>query len=334
MHTPFNLRYLRNLVTFSVFASELQNTMVNTSLFILVAITGTFGSEEERALQLFLRVHGQDDLHSIEVPAGATVQDVVEAEALPDLSRLAVAGKELQRDQALSDVGVCSECIIEVTTTPDIELLFQLFDEPADTHRIFGFKTYADFEDAVPDKGRQKRYMRSRAQTIRARIIFYSEGQIDSVERIQIKNIVARSLNWNTLQHFKKLKVFMCACAGVGGPLFFHKLPRELLFLYLSGNQLSGTLDFAASPPGLKGIYLWGNRMTGHVDFTSVPAEVSKLDLRSNGLSIDVGDIKHLDHVPGRSVIELLVKGNRLSGVMKYSEKPSKLGQHDLTLGS
>ena len=301
--------------------------------FILMAMTGTFGAEDGGGLQLYLRIYGHDDLQSIEVPAEATVQNVMDKARIIGHSKLTVAGRELQRDQTLADAGVSSECIVEVTTVSDIELLFQLFDDPSNTEILFGYSTYSEFEAAFPVIGDQKIYIQHLSQVVlfrqfgEIRIIF----QGDSVESITIKgghgavSIRILSLNWNTLQQFRKLRRFEFTSNKAAGHVPFAKLPRSLKKLCLFNNMLSGTVNFAALPPGLKTLNLAENYLTGPVDFAALPPSMTYVDLRANDLLIEVGEIKKLDRLAERQKIVLYVRDNHLSGVMKRSELPFKL---------
>ena len=45
----------------------------------------------------------------------------------------------------------------QTQTIPDIELLFYLFDDTADTKYVFGYETYAQFKDSVPEQKNQNR---------------------------------------------------------------------------------------------------------------------------------------------------------------------------------
>ena len=228
---------------------------------------------------------------------------------------------------------------------PDIELLFYLFDDPADTERVFGFKTYADFESVVPDKNKQKSFMLYTSPTahpmaLETAIIFQGES-VESIIFLGIRGTMpigtiprpmpVHSLNWNILQHFQHLKEFTFTSTEVGGPIPLDKLPSCLKWLDLTNNKLSGTIGFSGFPPGLRTLVLMGNKMTGHVDFGRVPPRISRLDLRNNLFAINVGEIKNIDRAAERvQVLDLYVAGNQLSGVMKRSEEPFKLRHHDL----
>ena len=84
--------------------------------FILMAITATLGTEDGKGIPLFLRFHGQDGPpRYVVMPPDSTVQELVAQEAIPKSRKLTLAGRELQRGDALSDAGVCPESVIDVT---------------------------------------------------------------------------------------------------------------------------------------------------------------------------------------------------------------------------
>ena len=306
-----------------------------TLSLMMMAISGTFGAGDIRGhrggLQLFLRIPGQQGVQGIEVPADATAQDVINVAALPGDSILTFAERVLQTGEALADAGVSSECIIDVTTIPDIELLFHLFDDPADTELLFGNRTYAEFATRYPDLDEQKKYMLRSPYTPNYETPDYGiEFRGEFVVAITIKKTPVRSLNWNTLYQFQRLEELNFMKTQVAGSIDSHQLPRGLTEFDMFDNKLTGTIDFAGLPPGLKRLDLARNALTGSVNFAAVPPTMSQLLLGRNHLSINVTEIKNLDQSAERQVLGLYVAGNRLKGVMKRSEKPIKLRNHDL----
>ena len=130
----------------------IKMSSLTMSSFFVMAITGEFGAGD---IPLYLRIHGKDGnegIRGIVLPGDATVQDLVDQEALSGNHKLTVAGKVLQRDETLADAGVSSECTIDVTTMSDIELLFNLFDDPAELKRYLNTQRMRNLRHVFPIK--------------------------------------------------------------------------------------------------------------------------------------------------------------------------------------
>ena len=153
-------------------------------------------------------------------------------------------------------------------------MLFHLFDDPADTEKVFSFKTYSEFKAAVPPRVNKNTYFQGtiihETGLNSLTVLFTDKGQGEFVAEINIIGIPVQSLNWNTLSHFHAMRKLWISDSEIDGDVQFEKLPRNLEWLLLGSNHLSGYVSFETLPRGLKALRLDGNSFNQTLDAQAV----------------------------------------------------------------
>ena len=67
--------------------------------------------------------------------------------------------------------------------------------------------------------------------------------------------------------------------------LHTRRLPRELVILSLSKNQIHGSIDLTTLPPPLKKAFLWNNLLTDPISLCHLPVHLILLELQGNRIS-------------------------------------------------
>lgn len=238
-------------------------------------------------IQIFARLHGQDNgLLPIEVPPSATVQGVIDQiatmKSIPKYSTLSYQGKQCKVNDTLAECGVGRESVVEITPIPpkpDIEKLFDLFDDPADSLEVFGYENYFDFRDAEPLRSNKNHHFRNTL----VKVEFTERGHGDFVNYISICGaeefpLQLPSWNWDILEQFVELANFKITRANIGRVVPFGKLPRSLKFVDLCENQFDQMLvdsDLKALPPTLEeldlDLYPFGAQFKGVIKRSAFP---------------------------------------------------------------
>ena len=99
----------------------------------------------------------------ITLSCDATIADVIETVLIahskcrsndllsttdPRFYALSTEGHTFNTGSTLTELELDAEILLELRRKPDIELLFNLFDETEDTKYVFGYESYAQFKDS------------------------------------------------------------------------------------------------------------------------------------------------------------------------------------------
>ena len=210
----------------------------------------------------------------MEVPVGGTVGDILRQvpQRVSGIPHIQFAGVDLKDLSApLSDVGIGPESVVNVLyQKPDIELLWELFDDEEYTTAVLGYVTFDGFQAEHSLKEGQRLYFKTKCKL---RVLFHEDpsGKTSSV-------------NYDAVGQLTHLIELDLDHSKITGSITFAKLPQGLSVLRMANNQMSGQLNLEGAPPGLIELRLGRNRFDGRLDFgpLAVCKHLDYLDLSGN----------------------------------------------------
>ena len=239
---------------------------------------------EEGTLAVFVSMTGAADYTPIVVTAEGTLQDLVDQarsqSMTPQLISAAdvtvtVAGasfpERMLGTTLLSDIGVCAECVVEISSRKaDIERLFEIFENPETTEFVFGYPTYQHFRNDVfhphhSDFEEQFNWLQKRLKRLTEHSFLQwtrFDGQIRVVGidlYLRDREVPESLLNWNAIAGMDELDEITIVKANVVGKVAFHQLPRKLTWLNMAGNRLTAVENTSDCPPHLSYVNLVSN---------------------------------------------------------------------------
>lgn len=238
---------------------------------------------EEGTLSVFVSMTGAADYPSIDVPAEGTLQDLVDQARSQSMTPQLISGADVTVAVAgasfpermlgttfLADIGVCAECVVEISSRKtDIERLFEIFENPETTEFVFGYPTYQHFRNEVfhphdSDFEEQFEWLQKRLNRFAPSWLKWArfDGQI-RVIGIDLylcdKEAPESLLNWNAIAGMDGLDKITIVKANVVGKVAFHELPRKLSWLNMAGNRLTAVENISDCPPHLSYVNLVSN---------------------------------------------------------------------------
>ena len=191
----------------------------------------------------------------------------------PRLYNLTDLGRILNQENTLSEVGFNVGILwnLNLTQKSDIELLFHLFDDTADTKTVFGYETYDQFRDCVPEEKHQNFHFHGMEEGDKSSVTveFTEDGIGRNVQKLCISGsakspLAVRSWNWQTLRLLRELRWLDINYTEIGGRVILDYLPSKLNVLDLSNNQITRfpTCPLCIIPSNLRYFSFHGNKMT------------------------------------------------------------------------
>ena len=219
----------------------------------------------------------------VEVPTAGTLQDLVDQvrsqpiafQLTPDADVTVTVGDESFEKRTLgtflADANASAECLIVINTKPkpDVELLFEIFEDPESTKTVFGYQSYDQFRNTEyhPDHfdvEEQAMWLGRRV----GRLPGCSCLEWDNIDDhicvtglyLNLQgNVSPSSLNWDVIAGLKELTKIWIIQSNVLGKVPFDILPRKLIELRMDCNHLTAVENIKDCPPHLFRVDLCGN---------------------------------------------------------------------------
>lgn len=203
----------------------------------------------------------------VEVPTAGTLQDLVDQvrsqpiafhRLTPDADVTVTVGDESFEKGTLgtllANAGVSAECVVVISRKPkpDVELLFEIFEDPESTKTVFGCQSYDQFR-----LGRRVERLPGCSCLEWDRIDDHI--RVTGLYLNLQGNVSPSSLNWDVIARLKELTKIWIIQSNVLGKVPFDILPRKLIELRMDCNHLTAVENINDCPPHLFRVDLSGN---------------------------------------------------------------------------